>query len=147
MTTTAFDVTQSPPVPGRSALTAFYWEAVEAHRLDLLRCQDCGHFIHYPKPVCRYCLSTNLAPQTVSGEGSLYSYSEIMQAPHPYFVDKLPYLIGIIDIQEEPGIRVPTGLLDCTRDQLRCGMPMQITFRDLTSTLTLPFFHPARASA
>lgn len=147
MTSVPFDASESPPVPERTELTAFYWDAVDHHRLELLRCRGCGHFVHYPRPICPRCLDTDLAPEEVSGRGSLYSYCEILQASHPYFFDKLPYLIGIIDLEEEPGVRLPTGLVDCTRADLRCGMPMKVVFRSVTPSLTLPFFGPAGPSS
>ena len=64
------------------------------------------------------------------------------QASHPYFADKLPYIIGVIDLEEEPGVRLPTGIVDCARDDLRCGMAMEVVFRAVTPTLTLPYFRP-----
>jgi uncharacterized protein len=142
MGTSTFDPTQSPPVPQPTELTQFYWDAVAQHRLELLRCRSCGHFNHYPRLICSRCLSTDLEPEEVSGRGTLYSYCEVMQASHPYFIDKVPYLIGIIDLAEEPGIRLPTGIVDCSPGQLRCGMPMEVVFRDITPTLTLPFWRP-----
>ncbi len=145
-TTPPFDVTRCPPVPGRTDLTGFYWDAVDAHRLELLRCPACGHFVHYPRRVCNQCLSTDLKPEVISGRGTLYSYCEVMQASHPYFAARLPYFIGVIDIEEEPGVRIPTGLVDCTADDLRCGISVEVVFRDLTPTLTLPYFRPAGAS-
>src|SRR5437764_14974140 len=95
------DIGLSPPVPERSDLTAFYWDAVDAHRLELLRCQVCGHFVHYPRPVCNQCLATDLNPEVVSGRGRLYSYCEVMQASHPYFAARLPYVSGVIDLAAE----------------------------------------------
>ena len=142
----SFDIAQSPPVPEPSELTQFYWDAVEQHRLELLRCQSCGHYVHYPRRICNRCLSDDLAPEEVSGRGTLYSYTEIMQASHPYYRDKLPYVIGIIDLGEEPGVRLPTGIVDCPADDLRCGMPMEVVFRQVTPTLVLPYFRPTRGS-
>ena len=37
MTSGTFDITQSPPVPERTELNAFYWDAVDAKQLALLR--------------------------------------------------------------------------------------------------------------
>jgi len=144
MVNTSFDASQSPPIPERTELTAFYWDAVDAHRLELLRCRGCGHFVHYPRAICNRCLGTDLAPEEVSGRGTLYSYCEIMQASHPYFLDRLPYLIGIIDLEEEPGVRIPTGIVECTADELRCGIAMEVVFEEVTPTLTLPYFRPVR---
>jgi hypothetical protein len=144
---TTFDVTQSPPVPAPDDLTRFYWDAVEEHRLELLRCRRCGHFVHYPRPVCNRCLSTDLAPAEVSGRGTLYSYCEVDQASHPYFIDKLPYCIGVLDLEEEPGVRLPMGIVDCGYDDLRCGIAMEVVFRAITPTLTLAFLRPLETAA
>jgi uncharacterized OB-fold protein len=142
MTTAAFEATGSPPIPEPDDLTRFYWDAVDQHRLELLRCQNCSHYIHYPQPVCNRCGSADLAPEEVSGRGSLYSYCEVWQASHPYFADKLPYLIGVIDLEEEPGVRLPTGIVDCALHDLQCGIAMEVVFRAVTPTLTLPYFRP-----
>ena len=110
------------PMPEPNDLTRFYWDAVAEHRLELLRCRSCGHFLHYPRRICNHCLSTDLQPEAVSGKGTLYSYCEVMQGSHPYFAARLPYLIGIIDLAEEPGVRLPTGIVDSVADDLRCGI-------------------------
>ncbi len=134
-----------PPGPELTDRNRFYWEAVRAHRLELLRCQSCGHFVHYPRPICERCQSTDLAPEPISGRGTLYSYCTVMQAGHPYFVDKLPYVIGVVDIAEESGVRVPAGIVDHEAVALRCGIPVEVTFRDLSPTMTLAFFRPTES--
>jgi uncharacterized protein len=137
-----YDITASPPVPVPDELTRFYWDAVTDRRVELLRCQQCGHFVHYPRPICDRCLSTELAPEPVSGRGTLYSYCEVNQASYPYFLDKLPYCIGVLDLAEEPGVRLPMGIVDCAYEELRCGMAMEVVFRAVTPSLTLPFLRP-----
>jgi uncharacterized protein len=131
-----------PPVPELTDLNRFYWEAIREHRLELLRCQACGHFVHYPRPVCDRCQSVDLAPEGISGRGTLYSYCTVVQAGHPYFVDQVPYVIGVVDIAEEPGVRIPTGIIEHDDVVLRCGIPVEVAFRDLDPTLTLAFFRP-----
>jgi uncharacterized OB-fold protein len=83
-----------------------------------------------------------LAPEEISGKGSLYSYSVVVQAGHPYFADKVPYVIGIVEIDEEPGVRVATNIVGCSESDLRCGMAVGVEFWRVTPTLTLPFFRP-----
>jgi uncharacterized OB-fold protein len=68
-----------------------------------------------------------------------------MQAGHPYFADKLPYVIGIVDIEEEPGVRIPTGIVDHDSTELRCGIPVEVSFREVSPGLTLPFFRPRKS--
>lgn len=124
----------------------FYWDAVNEHRLCLLRCSGCGHFVHYPRPICDRCGSTELAPQEISGRGTLYTYSVIMQAGHPYFLDKIPYVIGVVEIDEEAGVRLPVGI-EAAEEDLTCGLAMEVVFREVTDDLTLPFFRPSGPSA
>jgi uncharacterized OB-fold protein len=131
----------SPPIPGDHPLHRFYWEAVRNHQLQLLRCDGCRHFVHYPRPICPRCGSTSLTPTPISGRGTLYSYTVVMQAGHPYFVDKIPYVIGVVEIEEEVGVRMPAGI-EGTEEELRCGTPMEVVFRDVTESLVLPFFRP-----
>jgi uncharacterized OB-fold protein len=64
-----------------------------------------------------------------------------MQAGHPFFVDKIPYIIGVMEIEEEAGVRLPGGI-EADEQQLRCGIPLEVVFRDVTPTLVLPFFRP-----
>jgi uncharacterized OB-fold protein len=123
-------------------MNRFYWDAIAEERLCLLRCQSCGHFVHPPRPICNRCLSQDLAPEEISGGGSLYSYSVVVQAGHPYFADKVPYVIGVVEIDEEPGVRVATNIVGCAEGDLRCGMPVSVEFWRVTPTLTLPFFRP-----
>jgi hypothetical protein len=144
LTDTAFDPASSPPVPQSTELTAFYWDAVAQGRLELLRCQSCGHFVHFPRAACDACQGRDLRPEQISGRGTLYTYSVIMQASHPYFVGKIPYIIGIVSIDEEPAVHLPTGIVDAQESELRCGLPVEVVFREVNDSLTLPFFRLAR---
>ena len=111
-----------PPVPDPDPLAAFFWDAVTARRLEILRCVDCGHYVHYPRPICDRCLGESLRPSPVSGRGTLYAYTEVMQAFHPYFVDKLPYYLAVVELEEEPGLKMTTNLVDVhDRAALRHG--------------------------
>jgi uncharacterized OB-fold protein len=131
-----------PPVPVPGPLTAFFWQAIAEGRLDILRCDACGHFVHYPRPICDRCQSMELSPSTVSGRGTLYSYTVVMQAFHPYFVDRLPYTLAVVELEEEPGLKVTTTLVGCDEADLKVGLPVELELTDVGYGLTLPFFRP-----
>jgi uncharacterized OB-fold protein len=135
-----------PPVPAPGPLTKFFWDAIAEGRLDILRCDDCGHYVHYPRPICDRCQSTNLSPATVSGRGTIYSYTVVMQAFHPYFVDRLPYVLAVIELEEEPGLKVTTSIIGCDESALKVGLPVEMELVDVGSGLTLPFFRLARVA-
>ena len=126
------------PLP--DALTAFYWDGLRDHRLLIQRCGDCGFYIHYPREVCRNCFSTNLAPEQVSGRATLYSWTVCMQPFHPWFVDKVPYILATVTLDEQDGLQLPTTLIDCTEEDLSIGLPVEVAFEDLDPQLTVPVF-------
>ena len=132
-------------MPQPSPLTEFFWEGARRHRLMILRCRNCGHYIHYPRPICPKCLSEDLAPAQVSGRGVLYSFTVTMQAWHPFWTDKVPYVLAAVELREQAGLRILSNIIDCGQDRLRIGMPLAVAFQDLAPGLTLPLFKPAEA--
>ena len=52
--TTELTAQNSPPVPPRNdPMTKFFWDGVDAHELRILKCDNCGKFVHWPRAVCR----------------------------------------------------------------------------------------------
>jgi uncharacterized OB-fold protein len=131
-----------PPMPVVTPLTEFFWEGANQHRLMILRCQSCGHFVHYPRPMCERCLSETLAPEQVSGRGTLYSYTITNKAFHPYWVDRLPYVLASVELEEQVGLKMPSNVINCEHDRLAVGMPLEVAFHEVAPGLTLPFFRP-----
>jgi uncharacterized OB-fold protein len=140
MTTTAATY---PPLPVITPLTQFFWDGLRERRLLILRCQSCGHYVHYPRPVCNRCRSIDLAPEEVSGRGTLYAYTVTMQAFHPYFVDKIPYTLALVELDEQRGLRITTTIVDCPEDELKTGMAVELVWTDVAPDLTLPLFRSA----
>lgn len=133
-----------PPMPAPSQLTQFFWDGVARGELWIQRCQACGHYIHYPKIICRYCQSRDLAGEPVSGKATLYSWTIATQPFHPFWVDKVPYTLATVELAEQPRLMFLTQIVDCPEDELEAGMPLEVTFVEQTPELTLPFFRPAR---
>lgn len=129
-----------PPLPDEDSLTQFFWDGVRGQELWILRCDRCGHHIHWPRPVCRWCLSMELSPARMSGAGVVYSYTVARQAFHPWFSDKLPYVIAIVELVEEQGLRMVSNLIDCEVDAPAVGAPVQVTFETISNDLVLPMF-------
>jgi uncharacterized OB-fold protein len=132
----------SPPMPQPDELTQFFWDGVNEHELRILQCDRCGKFIHWPRPVCRFCLSTSLTPARVSGRGRLHTWTQPLQPFDPYFLDHIPYVLAVVELDEQPGLMVVTDIVDCAEDDLRIDMPVEVTFREAAPGYTLPFFRP-----
>lgn len=134
------EMTVEVPRPAPDELTAFFWDGCKEHRLLILRCNNCGTYIHWPRPVCHTCRSTDLAPAEVSGRGTLYSWTVAEQAFHPAFKDKLPYVVATIALDEQADLRMVSNMVDCTEDDLSKDAPVQVTFREVAPDLVLPLF-------
>jgi uncharacterized protein len=135
--------TVAPIVPAPSALTAFFWDGARQGRLLIQQCTNCGKYQHPPEPICHHCLSFDLGHGEVSGRGTVYTYEIAMQAFHPYFADKIPYVIGVVELDEQPGLKLLTNLVDFPDGALAVGARVQVTFHPLTDEFSLPVFAPA----
>ena len=93
---------ESPPLPLPSpdAVTQFFWDGVARHELWIQRCQNCRHYLHYPKTLCRYCQSDDLAGEQVSGRATLYTWTIAVQPFHPFYVDRIPYIVATVELVE-----------------------------------------------
>ena len=138
------DASDYPPVPEPNYLTQFFWDGVADHKLLIQRCNACGTYIHYPRPICPKCHSMDdLGPAEMSGRGTVYTHTTAIQAFHPYFVHHTPYNIIVVALEEDDSIRITSNMVDCENDDIRVGMPVQVTFREVAPGLTLPLFMPA----
>ena len=130
------------PVPVPNAITADYWDGALRHELVLRRCSDCGFYIHPPKPTCTRCQSEAVVAGRVSGNGVVYSFSVMYNRGNPGFEDELPFVVVIVHLDEQPGLKALGNLLDCPVDDVHIGMPVQVAFEHLTGGAVLPQFRP-----
>jgi uncharacterized protein len=136
----------SPPKAVPDELTSPFWEGANEGRLLIQRCQQCGTYIHLPRPVCRNCLSFDLQPEAVSGRATLYSYTITYKAFHPFFVDKVPYVLASVELAEQPNLRLLTNLVDLDESDIHIGMDLIVDFRELEPGYAVPVFKAAGAS-
>jgi uncharacterized OB-fold protein len=83
----------------------------------------------------------------MSGTGTLYAYTVALQAFHPYFEDKLPYVLALVELPEQPGLRLTTQIINCEEANLRIGMPLTVAWTEVGTGMTLPYFAPAEPTA
>jgi uncharacterized OB-fold protein len=132
----------SPPLPKPDALTQFFWDGVDAHKLLILRCDNCGTYIHLPRDICRVCLSTSLSPAEVSGRATLATWTSPAQPFDPYYRMHMPYVLAVVELVEQANLKMVSNVVDCAEEDLRIDMPLEVTFRELVPGCTLPLFKP-----
>jgi uncharacterized OB-fold protein len=58
-------------------------------------------------------------------------------------MDKLPYVLGRVELVEQPGLTMISNIVDCPEDDLRTDMRLEVVFREIgSSQLILPLFRP-----
>jgi uncharacterized OB-fold protein len=118
-----------------------FWEACQRHELYVQQCRACGARRYYPRAVCPTCLSSDTAWVLSSGRGTVYTYTVTYQNQAPGFRDELPYVLAYVELDE--GVRLLTNIVGCAPEDVRIGMPVAVTFDDVTPEVTLPKFKPA----
>jgi uncharacterized protein len=137
------DSAQVRPVrPAPDSLTSFFWDGAREHKLLIQKCNSCGRFQHPPEPVCHHCLSFDLGAGAVSGRGTIYSFEIATQAFHPWFADKIPFVIAVVELIEQPSLKLITNIVDADPGALDIGADVQVTWRQLDDEFTLPVFRP-----
>ena len=53
-----------------------------------------------------------------------------------------PYVIAVVELAEQPGLRLTTNLVGVSPGDVRSGMPVQVHFEHLDDVY-LPLFEPA----
>jgi len=128
------------PLPRPTAVSAPHWEGCREGRLRVQRCRDCGAHVFVPQPVCTGCFGDGLEWVESSGRGTLYSYTMIHRPQRPVF--EVPYTVVIVELEE--GWTMLSNLIECDPEEIRVGMPLEVSFRRMSEEITLPFFRPRR---
>jgi len=53
-----------------------------------------------------------------------------------------PYVIVLVELDEQPGLRLTSNLVGCDPDQVTIGMPVRVTFEE-RDDIWYPLFEPA----
>jgi uncharacterized OB-fold protein len=130
------------PFVAPNETTRFFWDGAREHKLLIQRCDECGFYIHWPRPLCPRCHSAKLTPTPLSGRGTVFTFTIVHHVFHPSFAEEVPYSLALVELEEQQGLRVLANIVDCPNDALRIGMPVEVTFEDREEG-TVPQFRPA----
>jgi uncharacterized OB-fold protein len=114
------------PQPRLDADNRAFWTAGATGELRLVRCLDCGTFIHPPRPVCRKCLSENVAPEAVAGTGVIDTFTINYQVWRPGL--EVPFVIARVAIDGAPGVYLTTNIVGCSVDAVDVGDRVRVKF-------------------
>jgi uncharacterized OB-fold protein/acyl dehydratase len=127
------------PRPAINQDNAYFWEGVDRGELLIQRCTACQQLRHPPMPACAKCGSLEWDTVASTGRGTVYSWVVPHYPVVPMF--EYPYIVVLVELDE--GVRLVSNLVDIEPDDVKIGMPVEVTFVQTDPELTLPMFRPA----
>jgi len=116
-----------------------FWEGCRRRVLQMPRCV-CGAYIWYPQPRCPACRSDAIQWVPVSGRATLFTWTTVYRS---FIADMpAPYVTGLVELIEDPQLRLATLLRGVGSERLRLGMPLRVDFEVVRDGIVVPVFRP-----
>jgi len=137
--------TTAPPariIPELTEHNRLYWTGGADGRLHVPYCATCERWVLPPEADCPYCDSA-LGVRPVSGDGTVFTYT-VNHHPFSPAVPP-PYVIALVELAEQPDLRLATNIVDCEPDSVDIGMAVHVRFEEQHSageTIFFPVFAP-----
>jgi uncharacterized protein len=117
-------MTAAPPDKAIAPEFRPFFESLTRGRVSFPGCVTCGKFHWYPMYSCPHCGSDKIEWREIDGSASLYSWTTV-HYPFPADPPKvLPYIVGLLEFNDAPGVRLITNLIDARPEQLFEDMPL-----------------------
>lgn len=117
-----------------------FWTGGQDGHLMVHRCAGCAHWVHPPAPICGRCRCRDVTPQPTSGLGVVASYTINVQPWRPG--QKVPYVVAIVELDEQEGLRLTTNIVGCPVEAVHIGQRVRVVFEQ-HEDVWLPLFTPA----
>jgi hypothetical protein len=130
---------QRPP-PTLTEASRPFWTGGAQRQLLILWCAACARWVHPPRLTCADC-GGPLVPRAVSGRGTVFTFTINRHAYNPAV--PVPYVIAIVELEEQAGLRFITNIVGCAPGAVRIGLPVQVDFEPAGEAAWAPVFRPA----
>ncbi len=132
-----------------------YFRFCAAHDFHLQRCTACGLVRYPPTTGCPWCGHPEATWVPVEGRGAVHSYAEVHHPIQPAFRQHLPYLVLIVELDQQRGqpepedaLRVAGNLATIDGElappelvaRVGIGSRMRMVFKDVAEGLSLPLW-------
>jgi uncharacterized protein len=128
----------SKPIPAVTPDMRAFFDGARAGRLMVQKCDSCGALRFPAHDLCSKCNSTASKWVPVSGRGEVFSFNIMHQLYHPGFASEVPYAVVMVELEE--GCKFVSNLLGVKPHDIKCGMPVEVTFEKLNDEVSMPKF-------
>jgi uncharacterized protein len=105
-----------------------HYRGLMSRQLLINRCKSCGYWIYPHRPMCPQCLSWDVEPTEVSGEGKVFMFTFIHQERDPNDRMQEPLCLAAVELAERPGLRYLSTIVNCAVDEITYDMPVRLTW-------------------
>jgi uncharacterized OB-fold protein len=96
-----------------------------------------------PLERCRKCGSPTTY-QPVSGGGEVYSFIVQHRPVTVGYIDNVPYVVGVVELDEQKGLRLPGRIVDVAPADVKVGMRVKARLERLPGgDFVVPVFAPS----
>jgi len=109
---------------------AYHWRKFkERYGLVGSHCEKCDSYFYPARVICPRCRRQGkISEYKFTGKGTVFSYTTVRVAPEG-FERYVPYVMAIVELEE--GAKVVSQVVDCSPDDVRIGMPVEVCFRKI----------------
>ena len=129
------------PLPTIVGETRPYWESCRRGQLVIQQCALCQEYQFYPRGICAHCWTEDVHWVAATGRGTVWTYTVTYQNRTPGFAEEVPYVLALVELEE--GVRLFTNIIECNPQEVRIGLPVEVTFVRANDRVTVPYFKPA----
>ncbi|WP_027996452.1 OB-fold domain-containing protein [Simplicispira psychrophila] len=131
------------PLPQPTPISTPFWDGLKAHAVRIQQCEH-GHWLFFPRTHCPTCGSRQLTWKTVSGEGTLYTFTVARVPTLPEFSDEMPQLLAVVELDQ--GVHINTTLVGVAPEELRVGQRVRPVFDERPGSVTLLRYTPVESA-
>lgn len=117
----------------------FFWEAADRGEFVGEKCGACGKFTFPPRPMCPQCHSLVRQVASLSGRGTVLSWT--MPRHPPAFGFTEPPIVAVVKLEEGPNF--VSNLVRVRLQDVRIGMAVEVMFEPTIGNHQVPVFKPA----
>jgi acetyl-CoA acetyltransferase/uncharacterized OB-fold protein len=130
-------------MPEVSPWTRPFWTSGQDGELRLPYCAACRRHAHPSETVCAGCLTDLTEWVGVGGGGVVVGVTVNHQLFLPRFPP--PYVVAVVALDDAPGVRLTTNLVDVDPEHARIGMTVEVRFQEQDG-VWFPLFAPSGAA-
>jgi uncharacterized OB-fold protein len=115
-----------------------FWTSGATGALHLPRCTSCRRWVFPPRRSCPSCAGS-AEYEPVSGKGRVFTYTVNHHVFNPEV--PVPYVVAIVELVEQDGLRFTTNIVNCPPDAVDIGMSVRVLFEQ-HGEVFVPIFEP-----